>query len=363
MKGHAALLANELDPRRVIKQARIVQGVESNSFIDIFGESKTIMIVKKNVTQGIRIFQIQETISKRIRIQEQSVTNTFHACASFLVLNGEVATIWKSKLHSNDLVTRVYKFLSANMQLHNIKLVDEGSEPSIFWSNNGFTGTDQVFVPTYYGQVKSLPIKTRLFRISSIKLGNATADEIETSLHQASFLANGVFILDAYFELFVWLGSEICQSKESKHELIKLALETALEYTDVVKEQESRLDRSNVYLLRQGQEPLSFKSLFLDWKQWSISHGSHQTLPRSFSFLLNDRKVTDCLNEMGTKKWGLADLQKMLAERVPIGLDPKRMQDYLLDNEFQEYFGMERSVFEAMPEWRKVALRKKVGLV
>ena len=66
---------------------------------------------------------------------------------------------------------------------------------------------------------------------------------------------------------------------------------------------------------------------------------------------------------MGTKKWGLADLQKMLAERVPIGLDPKRMQDYLLDNEFQEYFGMERSVFEAMPEWRKVALRKKVGLV
>jgi Villin headpiece domain/Gelsolin repeat len=362
MKGHAALLANELDPRRVIKQARIVQGAETNSFIDIFGESKTIMLVKKNASEGMRLFQIQEYVSKRIKIQEQSLNNRFHACASFLVLNGDVATIWKSKLTSSDLVSRVSKFVSSRMQLKKVDIVDEGSEPLKFWSDLGLSG-QQVFVPAYYNQVKSLPIKTRLFRISSIKLGNATADEIEQQLHQSSFLANGVFILDAYYELYVWLGNEICQSKESKHELIKLALETALEYCDVVKEQESRLERSDVYLIRQGQEPLGFKSLFLDWKDWTTSDGYYQSLPRTYSFILNEKKVTDCLSEMATKKWSLYDLQQMLAQRIPIGLDPKRLQDYLVETEFEEYIGMERSAFEALPEWRKIAMRRKIGLV
>jgi hypothetical protein len=211
--------------------------------------------------------------------------------------------------------------------------------------------------------IKSLPIKTRLFRISSIKLGNATADEVEIPLHQSSFLANGVFILDAYYELYVWLGNEICQSKESKHELIKLALETALEYTDVVKEQEKRLERSDVYMLRQGQETAGFKSLFLDWKEWSASDGYYQSLPRAFSFMLNNKKVTDCLEEMATKKWSLYDLQQMLSQRLPIGLDPKRLQDYLVEEDFKEYIGMEKTAFERLPEWRKIAIRRKIGLV
>ena len=61
----------------------------------------------------------------------------------------------------------------------------------------------------------------------------------------------------------------------------------------------------------------------------------------------------------GTVTFSKAELAAMDATS---GIDMERKESYLSAGEFVEVFGMERSVFDAMPLWKRQAAKKKAGL-
>lgn len=63
----------------------------------------------------------------------------------------------------------------------------------------------------------------RLFRLSYVVGGNPSAEEI-IPFAQSDLEDDSVFLLDCYFELYVWVGSDA----RSNYKNVKLALETAV---------------------------------------------------------------------------------------------------------------------------------------
>ena len=61
----------------------------------------------------------------------------------------------------------------------------------------------------------------------------------------------------------------------------------------------------------------------------------------------------------GTVTFSKAELAAMDGSS---GIDMERKESYLGAGEFVEVFGMERSVFDAMPLWKRQAAKKKAGL-
>jgi len=51
---------------------------------------------------------------------------------------------------------------------------------------------------------------------------------------------------------------------------LRLAMETAMEYADLIKKRENRLGRNLCTLVFQGYEPVDFKGLFQAWDGVSI---------------------------------------------------------------------------------------------
>ncbi|PPD94035.1 hypothetical protein GOBAR_DD08947 [Gossypium barbadense] len=53
---------------------------------------------------------------------------------------------------------------------------------------------------------------------------------------------------------------------------------------------------------------------------------------------------------------------KAITGNAATGIDLKRREAYLSDNEFQTVFGMEKEAFYKLPKWKQDLKKKKVGL-
>jgi len=47
----------------------------------------------------------------------------------------------------------------------------------------------------------------------------------------------------------------------------------------------------------------------------------------------------------------------------PQGLDKSCLEEYLFPKEFEEVFRMPKDIFSMLPNWKKLELKKEVGLV
>lgn len=65
----------------------------------------------------------------------------------------------------------------------------------------------------------------------------------------------------------------------------------------------------------------------------------------------------------GETKFRCYDYKTLIkTDNLPSGVDPARKEVHLVDSEFQDVFKMSRDAFDDLPQWRQVALKKKVGL-
>ena len=64
--------------------------------------------------------------------------------------------------------------------------------------------------------------------------------------------------------MFVWVGR--LATKNVKE--LRLALETAIDYTNFCEEYLGRLTKASSLLIHEGAEPVLFKGLFSGWAEW-----------------------------------------------------------------------------------------------
>lgn len=96
-----------------------------------------------------------------------------------------------------------------------------------------------------------------------------------------------------------------------------------------------------------GAEPEQFKALFMKWEDFEVET------------VLESREVKELLQER-CRTFSLKELKER--SNLPAGMDMRRLESYLTDDDFLKTFGMKRTAFYDQKPWKQNEARKRVGL-
>eukprot|EP01116_Phalansterium_solitarium_P018985 TRINITY_DN517_c0_g1_i8.p1 TRINITY_DN517_c0_g1~~TRINITY_DN517_c0_g1_i8.p1 ORF type:complete len:649 (+),score=120.52 TRINITY_DN517_c0_g1_i8:863-2809(+) len=348
-KGASALLTIELDEQLKAnvsgsaKEVRVVQNKEPHHFMLVFKRKFVVHLGKdplgkdKESRSGNRLYQVQATNAWNVRALEvQPFAYVLNSQAVFVV-NTEKSGIhiWNGKASSpEEQEYAKSNFASAG----SVKAIQEGSETQEFWS----------LFETKKQQYPQANLKQRhLARlwVCSIGTGVFKVEEI-FNFCQDDLLAEDVFMLDAYDDIYVWIG-KLADDKE-KSMSYELAVDFARKAPDG--RDGSKL-ATRVWVVLQGHEPLVFTTHF---HGWDVS--KYSSRQQEFSSGLTS--VEKILAEYN-RQYSLVELQN---KSYPKGLDTARLEQYLSDSEFLEAFGVTKPEFEGWPIWKKQKTKRELLL-
>lgn len=273
-KGASALLAMKMDDELGGSpvQVRVVQNKEPEHFLRIF---KGKMIVHeggaasgfKNInakdsydTDGTSLFQVRGTNNFNTRaIQVPERAASLNSNDSFVLVTPKVTYIWYGKGTTGDekeIAKNVARLVAPGKEVENVL---EGQEPSAFWAAIGGKGEYANAVTLSEADER----EPRLFVCSNNK-GFFYVEEV-FNYDQEDLIEDDVMILDAYREVFVWIGQGANETER------KMALETVQNYIN--SDPSGRDPDTPIFQIQQGFEPPNFTGHFHAWDAEKWSHG------------------------------------------------------------------------------------------
>jgi hypothetical protein len=369
-KGASALWAVKKDDELggAAVQVRVVQNKEPPHFYVMF---KGKMVVHaggkasgfKNAgdtdsydTDGTRLFQVRGTTKENVRaIQVTEKADFLNSGDAFILESPKGNWLWFGKGCTGD-EREAAKEIAKIVLTKECEILMEGSEPAGFWEALG----GKVDYPDHAAVSDENFHEPRLFQCSNAT-GNFEVEEI-FDFDQEDLIPEDVMLLDTYNEVFVWVGEEAnaVEKKES--------LKTAMAYVESDTSGRT-LDDTVLLQIKQGCEPPNFTCHFFAWnpKKWSdgktyaeLKAEMEASNPSGGAAALEGTSVTAALDKYSASH-PYSELIKP-ADQLPEGVDPTQREQYLSDAEFEQYFKMSKTEFNAMPKWKAAGLKKKVKL-
>ncbi|KAJ3012385.1 UNVERIFIED_CONTAM: hypothetical protein HDU68_001238, partial [Siphonaria sp. JEL0065] len=399
-QGTIAYAAIDLEKKHNARQIRVSQGHEPEHFLSIFGPTKSeklkatlqsiatlppIVIRRGNrslATNAIEktLFNISGYSPQDIRaVQVAWNIANFNSAVVFLaIMEDGSGVLWVGDgAHGFEREAGI----NAGQRLckgRRVKEVQELCEPAGFWQQFGLESNQSprglyASVPYLLQKAKfTADFKRRLWKVSHVVNGGATA-ELITPFTQKDLDETGIYILDAFFEVFVWVG----RKAHGSHKDIRLALTTSVEYAKYAEKQqpvrleyEKKRDELRVWMIRDGQETLEFKSCFASFDDGVKDLGSTTSF-RFFNSLLessNNRyagqpKIEHVKGLLDKIEKGIYSAEELRnKENLPIGVDPSNVERHLSADDFKKLFKTDIATYEAYPAWKRLDLKKKAGL-
>jgi advillin len=385
-KGTSALLAKGLfdDLHGQATQVRVVQNKEPNHFFTLF---KGKMVVHEGGKAGAfknrhesDSYHAGETALYHVRGTNEFNTHAVQVHASAESLNSgdcfvlgtpAAVFVWQGVGSSDDekkVASSVADLLSSGRP---VSVVPEGQEPDAFWEALGGKAD--------YPSTKAMETgqhEARLFQCSNSGAGFKVSEVFNFS--QEDLVHDDVMLLDAYSEVYVWIGHESNQQEK------ELSVQAALNY--VKNAPDGRDPDTPVFVVNAGQELPSFTCYFLGWdynkaqdftdpyaKKLAALKSSGAAAPSPVA-ASSEHKAPVARSGSVIKVTSLADAGlKFLDPSTNVftavqlkagqnGVDPKNKEQYLSADEFKKLFGVSKEEFNAMPSWKKEQGKKKAGL-
>lgn len=235
-------------------------------------------------------------------------------------------------------------------------LVSEGQEKQEFW--------DAIGGKLPYNSEKNVHVESgiraaRLFNLWDIK-GNYAPREV-VGFDQSDLLEDEVMLVDAWHTLFVWIGYE------AKKEHRKLVYHSAEEYLRT--DPSGRPVTIPIACVKQNTEPPNFIGLFSSWDDnfWktlptyqSIKNEIEESNQTVLAMQQQAAMYRNSRSEV--EKFPFDKLHVKNPDQLPACVDPANKELYLNDEDFQRIFAMTYEQFDVLPRWKKLDLKKKVGL-
>ncbi|XP_054992535.1 villin-like protein [Sorex araneus] len=254
LKSHTEEL--DIQYHRALVQVHVTMGSEPPHFLAIF-KGRLAIFQKNPALTGkgqwpavIRLLRIQGTEYHNTKtVEVPARASALHSDDIFLLLTPGTCYLWFGKGCHGDqrmMARRVASTISEKKQ----EMVLEGQEPPHFWEVLGGCAP--------YPRNKRLPeedpsFPPRLFGCSS-QSGCLVLTEV-LFFQQEDLDKYSIMLLDAWQEVFLWIGSAAREAKE--------ALAWGREY---LKTHPARRSLATpIVLVRQGHEPTTFTSWFLSW--------------------------------------------------------------------------------------------------
>lgn len=362
--GTAALKAVELDDRlqgRAV-QVRVVQEKEPPHFMAIFGGK---MVVFKGgyasafdgtgardegrkSSYMLQVRGISNLCTKAVEVDMRAGCLNSNDC--FIVATPQLTYIWCGKGSTGDEREMAKSLASSRGETVTLS---EGCEKSDFWKALG--GKEDYASSAKLREEKPTH-QPRLFQCSNAS-GVFKAEEV-INFSQADLVEDDVMLLDAWDTLFLWLGHNSNKDEQKASETL------AIEYlrTDPA----GRDKGTPIMKLKQGFEPPNFTGFFGVWDNdlWNdnmtyadICERLEEVAPGATILV-----TSSASGSSGRRTYPLATLREKDPEKLPPEVDPIRKEEYLCDGDFKHVFGVDRSDFESLPQWKRINLKKKAGL-
>ncbi len=243
-KGASALLTIELDDKLLgmAKELRVTQNKEPKHFLTIFkGKFVVHMGKEKDGNKGnVALYQIYGTSPWNVKaIQVRAAATSLSSTSVCVLKKDHICYIWWGKASSKEEREFAKNMFPSDTS---VKCIEEQSEPDEFWRL--LNGKER-----YPICMVNRRRKPRLFECS-VGSGVFKVDEI-MDFTQDELSTHDVYILDAYHELFIWVG-KLSDEKEKI-----MAMEVALEYQREATDGRPK-DTAAVFAVYEGHEPLAF---------------------------------------------------------------------------------------------------------
>ncbi|XP_053733164.1 scinderin like a [Synchiropus splendidus] len=262
-RGGSAILAVAMDDELggVATQVRVIQGHEPPHLLSIFKDKPLIVYLGgtsrklgESKPSSTRLFHIRMKSNKRCyAVEVLSDSANLNTNDVFVLKSPEFNCLWKGKGSKPEEMSAA-KFV-ASVLGGSFTEISENKEPAALWAALGGKKSYQTS-PMLQNTLRP----PRLFGCSN-KTGRTIAVEIAGDFTQRDLAPDDVMILDAWDQIFVWVGkdSNDCEKSES--------FRIAKEYVDV--DPAGRQDIP-VTTIKQGEEPPSFTGWFHAWdsKMW-----------------------------------------------------------------------------------------------
>lgn len=385
--GAAALLASGLSSRfgRSATQVRVVQNKEPEHFLSHF---EGYMVVRKGLRvswhdqnkEAIILYQLRGTNRIDTRaVQVQPSCPSLNSNDAFLLDSPNNAYVWIGKganEFERSLADTVPKRVVADSQ-KKVTCLNESEEPEEFWKLLGgkTTYSDQP-------QLAEGDVKARLFQVSdrtsvlkAVEIHNFTQDDLDST---------DVMILDAFHEVFVWIGRG--STEREKKEGVTIA-------QDYIKmADDGRSADSPIYVVHQSEEPPLFTVYFQGWDElvsqsdddlyarklktlstfnfFSVANGDLQTALGSKPAAAASSPAAAAAPEPSKPapvvtsggKSPIVDYDRLKVKPLPEGVDPQNKEHHLSDKEFLEILKMTREAWAAVPKWKQLRVKKETAL-
>ena len=75
-----------------------------------------------------------------------------------------------------------------------------------------------------------------------------------------------------------------------------------------------------------------------------------------------EAKIEEDLEEDEKKAVKIYSIDRLKSQPLPDDVDPRAREMHLAETDFEDVFGVAKSKFMSLPEWRKKALKRAAGL-
>ncbi|XP_026180656.1 supervillin isoform X2 [Mastacembelus armatus] len=367
-------------------QVVVPQGSEPPCFLHLFQGGFIIHKGKREASSNAewRLFSVRGELP-----EEGSLLEVDCSCAglrsrgSVVLLNSQqgVLYLWTGcKAHSSsrevgkravECLTKMCPSelgLSKNSSVK-VQMVEEGSEPADFWAALG--QMDRKAYDCMLQDPGKYNFTPRLFHLGACS-GSFQAKELQNPSRVPGLVMAmpfvqetlysvpppALFLIDNHLEVYLWQRGQPEQTESSAsacsqwHNEQRCAMQTVLQYC---KEKNPRR-QPQAYLIFEGSEPLTFTNIFPHWDKSLGPHTQAQGDPGLVKLTL----VQDALAELMKTQYPVDEL---LHSPLPDGVDPRHLEVYLSDQDFQTLLEMRRDEYASLPSWKQTELKKSKGLL
>ncbi|XP_046668333.1 gelsolin, cytoplasmic isoform X2 [Homalodisca vitripennis] len=260
---HALRLDNELGGKAV--QVRVTQGHEPTHFLRLFkgnmivflgGKASGFRNLKDHDTydvDGTRLFQVRGSCKDDLHaVQVPEVVSSLSSDGAYVLETPSTTYLWIGKSCPGDLEELAEGISEVVAPGHSVTTMSEGDEPAGFWEALGGRGD-------YHTSSDSLrPARAVKLFHCHVPFPNKLRVEEISQFTQQDLFEDDVMVLDSGYIVYIWVGN---QSTEEER---KLAVKMAEDYLNNDTSDRQPED-SVVVVIKQGEEPQSFKNLFPEW--------------------------------------------------------------------------------------------------
>lgn len=337
---------------------RVPQGKETGTLLRALGG--TMVVMASESSKAERLFVCRRVKQSLIVDEVPVLPASLCSAYSYILQKPRCTIVWHGlgSVHQerSGALSIALEISGSRVPRDRIFEVREEKEPGVFWESFPKDLPTDYASASYWKYRSYDPpgLQTRVFTLRS----NFSIEEIHDAT-QTDLRSENVYVVDAYFEVYVLIGFRARTNTKA----IDAALSFAKQYISYVTSGKANgrpLEPLCNVIAAPSKVPRDFKAIFRYWddkKSCTAPQAGDTDVLRARS--LNMFDLDEALGILTRRQFTLAQVRAGRA----IGVSPESADEWLADDDFPNVFGVSRGEYQRLPAEKQQELRSSSALL